>query len=208
MNMRTIRYDNMKKNNKGFTLAELLIVIAIIGVLVGIAIPVLNSQLEKSRKAKDLHTARSIESVLVTAVNDGTIELAPPTVAGQASGIWVIVTRDKDSWPSDYYGDAKKHNTYFCGANTTVRINGKENDKAWDVYNEEIGKIVSEAGLIGDGLKVVSKNKNNDSWDWYCVEVYYHNGDIKTKIFSGNKNKSSDVTNINEAYNNIGKMIG
>ena len=31
-------------------------------------------------------------------------------------------------------------------------------------------------------LKVVSKNKNNDSWDWYGVEVYYHNGDIKTKI--------------------------
>lgn len=77
----------MLNKKKGFTLAELLIVIAIIGVLVGIAIPVLNSQLEKSRKAKDLHTARSIESVLATAVNDGTIELVPPTVAGQASGI-------------------------------------------------------------------------------------------------------------------------
>ena len=43
----------MLNKKKGFTLAELLIVIAIIGVLVGIAIPVLNSQLEKSRKAKD-----------------------------------------------------------------------------------------------------------------------------------------------------------
>lgn len=82
----------MLNKKKGFTLAELLIAIAIMGVLVGIAIPVLNSQLEKSRKAKDLHTARSIESVLATAVNDGTIELAPPNVAGQASGIWVIVT--------------------------------------------------------------------------------------------------------------------
>lgn len=72
----------------------------------------------------------------------------------------------------------------------------------------KLKKIVSEAGLIGDGLKVVSKNKNNDSWDWYGVEVYYHNGDIKTKIFSGNKDKSSDVTKAEEAYNNIGKMIG
>ena len=38
----------MKKNNKGFTLAELLIVVAIIAVLVAIAIPVFTSQLEKS----------------------------------------------------------------------------------------------------------------------------------------------------------------
>lgn len=67
----------MLNKKKGFTLAELLIAIAIIGVLVGIAIPVLNSQLEKSRKVKDLHTARSIELVLATAVNDGAIELAP-----------------------------------------------------------------------------------------------------------------------------------
>ena len=196
----------MLNKKKGFTLAELLIVIAIIGVLVGIAIPVLNSQLEKSRKAKDLHTARSIESVLAPAVNDGTIELAPPANANQASGVWVIVTRDNDSWPEGY--NVKIHPTYFCGANTTIRINGKENGKAWDVYNSEIEKIVSEVGLIGDGLKVVSKNKNNDSWDWYGVEVYYHNGDIKTKIFSGNKDDISDVTKIVEANNNIGKMIG
>lgn len=118
----------------------------------------------------------------------------------------MIVTRDKDSWPVGY--GTNEYSAYFCGANTTVRINGKENGKDWAVYNDEIEKIVSEAGLIGDGLKVVSKNKNNDSWDWYGAEVYYHKGDIKTKIFSGNKDNTSNVTEIKEAYNNIGKMIG
>ena len=196
----------MLNKKKGFTLAELLIVIAIIGVLVGIAIPVLNSQLEKSRKAKDLHTARSIESVLATAVNDGTIELAPPTVAGQASGIWVIVTRDKDSWPEGY--NVKIHPTYFCGANTTIRINGKENGKAWDVYNSEIEKIVSEAGLIGDGLKVVSKNKNNDSWDWYGVEIAYMEGKIVSRIFSGFKGDDSNMHELRNVVTNIEKMVG
>ncbi len=49
----------MKKNNKGFTLAELLIVVAIIAVLVAIAIPVFTSQLEKSREATDLSNVRS-----------------------------------------------------------------------------------------------------------------------------------------------------
>ena len=50
---------NKKNNKKGFTLAELLIVVAIIAVLVAIAIPIFTSQLEKSREATDFANARS-----------------------------------------------------------------------------------------------------------------------------------------------------
>ena len=49
----------MKKNNKGFTLAELLIVVSIIAVLVAIAIPVFTTQLERSREATDLSNIRA-----------------------------------------------------------------------------------------------------------------------------------------------------
>ena len=57
----------MKKNNKkGFTLAELLIVVAIIAVLVAIAIPVFSSQLEKSREATDVANIRSAYAEVVT----------------------------------------------------------------------------------------------------------------------------------------------
>ena len=56
----------MKKNNKGFTLAELLIVVAIIAVLVAIAIPVFTTQLEKSREATDLANVRSAYAGLMT----------------------------------------------------------------------------------------------------------------------------------------------
>ena len=50
----------MKKlNKKGFTLAELLIVVAIIAVLVAIAIPVFTSQLEKARDAADAANLRA-----------------------------------------------------------------------------------------------------------------------------------------------------
>lgn len=48
-----------KRNKKGFTLAELLIVVAIIAVLVAIAIPVFTTQLEKSREATDTANVRS-----------------------------------------------------------------------------------------------------------------------------------------------------
>ena len=62
----------MKKNNKGFTLAELLIVVAIIAVLVAIAIPVFTSQLEKSREATDLANVRAAYAqVMVDALDDG-----------------------------------------------------------------------------------------------------------------------------------------
>ncbi len=48
-----------KLNKKGFTLAELLIVVAIIAVLVAISIPIFTSQLEKSREATDLANIRA-----------------------------------------------------------------------------------------------------------------------------------------------------
>lgn len=49
----------MKKNTKGFTLAELLIVVAIIAVLVAISIPVFTSQLHKARVAADCANVRA-----------------------------------------------------------------------------------------------------------------------------------------------------
>lgn len=49
----------MKQNRSGFTLMEMLIVIALIAVLVAIAIPAIASQLEKSREAADLANVRA-----------------------------------------------------------------------------------------------------------------------------------------------------
>ena len=56
----------MKQNRKGFTLAELLIVVAIIAVLVAVAIPVFSAQLEKSREATDVANIRSAYAGVVT----------------------------------------------------------------------------------------------------------------------------------------------
>lgn len=61
----------MKKSREGFTLAELLIVIAIIAVLVAVAIPVFGSQLEKSREAADLANVRAAYAEVLTEANMG-----------------------------------------------------------------------------------------------------------------------------------------
>lgn len=57
----------MKNNRKGFTLAELLIVVAIIAVLVAVAIPVFTAQLEKSREAADAANIRTAYAAVQTA---------------------------------------------------------------------------------------------------------------------------------------------
>ena len=49
----------MKNKCNGFTLAELMIVVTIIGVLVAVTIPVFSRQLEKSREATDLANVRA-----------------------------------------------------------------------------------------------------------------------------------------------------
>ena len=48
-----------KKNKKGFTLAELLVVVAIIAVLVAISIPIFTAQLEKARESTDAANLRA-----------------------------------------------------------------------------------------------------------------------------------------------------
>lgn len=55
------------REREGFTLAELLIVVAIIAVLVAIAIPVFNSQLEKSRDAVTVSNIRAAYAQAQTA---------------------------------------------------------------------------------------------------------------------------------------------
>ena len=67
----------MKKNNKGFTLAELLIVVAVIAVLVAIAIPVFSGALAKSKESADEANVRAAYAQAVTNVLTGDASTYP-----------------------------------------------------------------------------------------------------------------------------------
>jgi type IV pilus assembly protein PilA len=64
----------MKKNNNGFSLVELIIVIAIMAVLVGVLAPQFIKYVEQSRRSRDIQTAQEIREAVLAEIADGTIK--------------------------------------------------------------------------------------------------------------------------------------
>lgn len=55
----------MRNKKSGFSIAELLIIVAIIGILVAVSIPILTAQLERAREAHDIATMRAAASAAI-----------------------------------------------------------------------------------------------------------------------------------------------
>lgn len=87
----------MRENGKkGFTLAELLIVVAIIAVLVAISIPIFSAQLEKSREATDAANIRSAYA-----------EVSADLLTNDSSDktVNVVAKQKKDGWQGTDYSE-------------------------------------------------------------------------------------------------------
>lgn len=65
-----------KRNNKGFSLVELIVVIAIMIVLVAVLAPVFTKYVEQSRRATDVQNANSIAEAVLTDAVDGALPAA------------------------------------------------------------------------------------------------------------------------------------
>ena len=76
------------RNHQGFTLMEMLIVVAIIGVLVAVAIPMFGSHLEKSREAVDLANVRAAYADVLTASMLGETETVKVVKLKQGQDDW------------------------------------------------------------------------------------------------------------------------
>lgn len=112
----------MKKNNrKGFTLAELLIVVAIIAVLVAISIPVFTTQLEKARQATDAANIRSAYAEAVVKTLEAGTDQTVATSATMKSDSWDKLT-DGDSIGGVAFSEIKK--TKGAVMNVTAHANG------------------------------------------------------------------------------------
>jgi len=117
-----------KASKKGFTLMEMLIVVAIIAVLVAIAIPTFTSSLNKAKNGADLANARSLYgAVQIATMTDDTTSTIPSSgstsityggttytfnvapkidykaATATAAGTWVITTNPQGSTAAETF---------------------------------------------------------------------------------------------------------
>ena len=128
----------MKMNKKGFTLIEMLVVIAIIAVLVSIVIPVVGSATEKAKEAADAANIRAaIAEVTTTALMDGAtaanaLDAKVPMTQGTAG----FVTAELNT--NGIGGLTADQVTTIAGA-----VKGQTVEITWDATaNNNLGAIV------------------------------------------------------------------
>ena len=131
-------------NKKGFTLAELLIVVAIIAVLVAIAIPIFTSQLEKSRDAVTVANLRSAyaeaSTTKLTGEDTGNAKLNKDDGTVTVSNVVAKGEQDKSS------SDVDKELPFTAPSEMGDKANGKDGKFtvkfSWNDKNEVTAEIV------------------------------------------------------------------
>lgn len=137
--------DN-KRNHQGFTLAEMLVVVAIIAILVAIPIPIFTGKMEKAREAADISNMRAAKSAAIMEYLDGNISLdgkgsAGPYYYNASEGI--LVEDVADALPA--YGQGTERidgGMEFDGYNET----GADGEVIGTEAKDRIIKIVVRAG--------------------------------------------------------------
>ena len=162
----------MKISRKGFTLAELLIVVAIIAVLVAVAIPIFGSQLEKSREAADLANVRAAYAEVLTEANMGiydkevTVNLKQKQYDWQSADVITIggishsvKEGDTDNWigKPGAGGTCKVSFDQKTGTKFVWSGDGTSASNSYDM-SENFFKTLESSGCLD--LDLINKNSN------------------------------------------------
>lgn len=96
---------NKKKNNKGFSLIELIIAIAILIILTGLLAPQFMKYIEKSREAKDMQTMDTVYASLQAALaNEGAYDIVIERTGQDTTNSVYIATLEEVLDDQDAFG--------------------------------------------------------------------------------------------------------
>lgn len=93
----------MKKNNKGFSLVELIIVIAIMAILAGALAPALIKYINKSRRSTDVQNADSLRTAIQTALSNPDAADALPAQAATNAQSAADIKNTANSFTAEVY---------------------------------------------------------------------------------------------------------
>lgn len=131
-----------KMNKKGFTLIEMLVVIAIIAILVAIVIPTVSNATTKAKEATDVANIRSYVAEYQVATVSG--DSAAKTAA--ANKLTNFGTAEKKSSDATYTYDAATGVVTY-DATVLNEGNGSTTDKT--IYKWTVGDVYSEGSTTG-----------------------------------------------------------
>lgn len=124
-----------KANQKGFTLAELLVIVAIIAILVVISISIFTGQLEKTKAATDEANVRAAKAAAVTAVL-----CEDKNALNYENGYWKgfydaengkMISKATDFTPYKGYNQIKQNN--LSAKTACIRVVIKDNNGTWNI---------------------------------------------------------------------------
>lgn len=137
-----------KLGNKGFSLVELIVVIAIMAVLVGVLAPTLIKNIEKSRESKDAQNIEQIKSSIEVALQDETAyDQAVPTGSAASSNKLVTLTGSAASVNSLYSSFKTEFDGIMSVANTKLTSKKYKNATVTFTVNEKGQVNVTESGV-------------------------------------------------------------
>lgn len=94
-----MKRENLRQNNKGFSLVELIIVMAILAILVGAIAPQVISYVEQARERKDLQMVDTVFSACQTAIAEKEVTVA--NISGDLDVATTAVPKIKDLLKDD-----------------------------------------------------------------------------------------------------------
>ena len=149
-----------QKNNKGFSLVELIVVIAIMAVLIGVLAPALIGNIEKSRESKDFTSLDTVYSAVKTALGDEAGNKAGVKLNGDWKSLETIFGATN---PDAFEAQVKE----YCENNDVDgSLSSKANDKAKIWINVDaqghVTVIISAAESVSSVANATTATKTVD----------------------------------------------